>query len=132
MATTHDWAKQLQDTANYLLNRPAVELGDTELITTLPFYGEEQKKIFLDLVRGTLPGEKRYNTYSVLFLPRGVNLKLQINRDAVCRRVQEIKYECEPLLSPEEDAQMEDTSIPIDAPGAQAIRHDQQVAKESQ
>ena len=43
----------------------------------------------------------------VKFFPEGVNLELSVYRDVVCRKVQDVRWECLPLLSEEEDAEME-------------------------
>jgi hypothetical protein len=109
MSTSHDWARQMQQTAEYLLSRPEVEIGRTIPSTYISFYGDKKK--FIDLVRATVPGRKSMDQWNVAFIPSGAPIHISINRDAVCRKVQEVKYECEPLLSPEEEAQMEESAI---------------------
>lgn len=102
--TTHDWARQLHETAEFLLSRPEVEIGRSLPVSYLSFYGD--KVPFLAVVRATLPGKKEIDQWNVNFHPKGVRLQININRDAVCRKVQDVKYECEPLLSQEEEGQM--------------------------
>lgn len=103
MSTTHDLAKQLQETAKYLLKKPKIEIGDLPR-TFLSFWSA--KETFLALVRATVPGTKEVSDYNVYFRPRDVAITLSVDRSSVCRKVQDVKWECEPLLSPEEDAEM--------------------------
>lgn len=42
--------------------------------------------------------------YSVLIFTHGSGLELQIDRDKVCRKI--VKYECDPVMSPEEEAEL--------------------------
>lgn len=104
MSTSHDWARDLQRTAEFLLSRDAVEIGRVPQ-TKGWFFGD--KDVFIALVRATLPGKKKIDQYYVNFTPTGANLELTVNKDLVCRKVQDVKYECQPLLSAEEDAEME-------------------------
>jgi hypothetical protein len=105
MATSHDWARDLQRTAEFLLSRVEVEIGDRTPMTCGWFFAN--KEPFLALVRATRPGKKTMTEYYVNFHPLGANLELSVNRDEVCRKVQDVKWECEPLLSSAEDVEME-------------------------
>lgn len=107
MATTHDWAKDLIRTANFMLSKEAIEIGDIP-VTRASFY--YTKDTFLAMVRAMKPGKKTMDTYYVNFLPRGANLELYINRDLICKRLNPV-YECEPLLSAAEDAEMEAAAV---------------------
>jgi len=107
MSTSHDWARELQKTAAFLLSKPEVDLKHSCPETICTFYGEIEKEGFLDLVRAIKPGKKHIGEYYVTFRPTGVvNLQLSINRDSICKRLNPV-YECTPLLSKEEDAEME-------------------------
>jgi hypothetical protein len=130
MSTSHDWARDLIATGEFLLSRPEVEIG-TVPQTKGWFFSE--KDAFLGLVRATFPGKKTMDDFYVNFVPKGANLEFTISRNLVCRKLEPTKpqWECTPLLSPEEDAEMEDKPIDIDAPLAQAIRHDQQMEREN-
>jgi hypothetical protein len=110
MATSHDWARDLQKTAEFLLSRPEAEIGDSTPITYGWFFS--RKEPFIALVRALKPGRKEMGEAYVKFFPEGVNLELSVYRDVVCRKVQDVKWECEPLLSPEEDAEMEEPRVP--------------------
>lgn len=114
MSTSHEWAKKLRETADVLESRPECEMaGEARVLVS--FYGNSNKEAFIAAVRALKPGIKKIDQEYVNFYPSGTILNLYINRDAVCRKVQDVKYECEPLLSPQEDADMEQvaTAEPI-------------------
>ena len=99
---SHDLAKKLRETADTLESRPDVDLGNSRF--QVSFYGEKEK--FLNAVRALKPGAKKMDESYVNFEPKGTILNLYINRDSICRRITP-QYECEPLLSPSEDEEME-------------------------
>lgn len=107
MSTSHEWAKKLEETAAMLRSRPNVDMdGDPKILAS--FYGHKDK--FLAVVRALKPGRKRVDESPldyINFYPDGTVLNLYINRDLFCHKVREAEYKCEPLLSPEEDAEME-------------------------
>jgi hypothetical protein len=104
MSTSHDWARELQETALFLLSKDEVEIGSIP-ITRFTIYSE--KEPFLRLVRALKPGKKKTTQYYITFYPTGnKSLELAINRDSMCKRLNP-EYECTPLLSKEEDAEME-------------------------
>lgn len=104
MSTSHEWARELQETAGLLLSKPEVEIGHKIPETRGWFFSE--KEIFLNLVRALKPGKKVITDNYVDFYPAGAHIQLTIDRNLVCRRLNPV-YECEPLLSQEEDAEME-------------------------
>lgn len=107
MSTSHDWARELQETAAFLLSRGEVEIGN---IPKTRYYEYGLKDNFLKLVRALKPGKKVTNQYYIEFYPSDTeHLELSVSRDLVCRRLNP-EYECEPLLSPEEDAEMESSN----------------------
>jgi len=120
MSTTHDWARELQQTAEFLLSREAVQLSKIPETRAWLF---SEKEVFLNLVRALKPGKKEMDTSLVNFFPAGAHIQLTINRDLVCRRLNP-EYECEPLLTQAEEQELE-KPVSIDAPLAQAIRHNQ-------
>lgn len=103
MSTSHDWARELQATAAFMLSKPEVEVGN---IPETKGWFFSRKEVFLGLVRALKPGKKVMTSDYINFLPVGARIELTINRDALCRRLNP-EYECEPLLSKEEDAEME-------------------------
>jgi hypothetical protein len=133
MSTSHDWARDLIKTGEFLLSRTEVEIGEIPPTRGWFFSGKEK---FLGMVRATFPGKKKMDDSYVNFYPTGANLEFTVSRSLVCRKLEVTpQWECAPLLSPEEDAEMEDTPatapIDIDAPLSQAIRHDQQLEREA-
>jgi hypothetical protein len=61
------------------------------------------------------PGRKEYGegverdalTFYPSGVPEGIDFYLRINRAAMCRKVQEEKWECEPLLSADEESEID-------------------------
>ena len=104
MSTSHDWARELEKTAAFLLSKAEVEIGPKVPETRGWFFSE--KEVFLNLVRALKPGKKVMTENYVDFYPTGVNIQLTINRSLVCKRLNP-EYECEPLLSEAEDKEME-------------------------
>ena len=104
---SHELAKKLQDTATRLKSLPDVDVHVERPKVLISFYGNSNKEAFIAAVRALKPGVKRIDKEYVNFTPNGTILELYINREAVCRKVQDVKYECEPLLSPQEEAEIE-------------------------
>lgn len=118
MSTSHDWARDLQRTAEFLLSKDAVTIKEIPESRAW-LWGD--KDIFIALVRATKPGRKDTSNSNIDFTPTGANLRFTINRDLFCRRLNP-EYECEPLLSPDEDAEMESDAgaASMDATAAQS------------
>lgn len=108
MSTSHEWAKKLRETAEKLASCPEVHLSSLARASIYFWNGDKEK--FLAAVRALKPGRKIIEKDYVRFIPDGTILELYIDRNAVCHKVQEAQYECEPLLSPQEDAEMEATA----------------------
>src|ERR1700722_3503401 len=104
MSTSHDWARSLQNIATFMLSKPEVEMGK---IPATRYYQYSDKEGFIQLVRAFKPGKKMTGNYDVTFVPTGTeNFEIAINRDLVCEKITP-EYRCQPLLSSEEDAEME-------------------------
>jgi hypothetical protein len=103
MSTSHDWARSLQKDAEFLLAKPEVEIGNIPKTANWLF---SQKEAFLNLVRATKPGRKNTTESYIYFYPKDSNLEILVGRNLFCKRLNP-EYECEPLLSKEEDAEME-------------------------
>lgn len=96
--TSHEWAIELNKTANLLLSKPEVEM-ETNPYVFAWFYDKER---FLSAVRAFGQGKKQFTEHDFKFSVDGTVLTMTIARSKVCRKVQEEKWECEPLLSEEE------------------------------
>jgi hypothetical protein len=102
--TSHEYAAELAAIATRLQDSPSFELAHAG-IQRLYFWSDKNK--FLAAARALGSGQKQYKDDELLFIPYGTNLALVVNRSAVCRKVQEEKWDCEPLLSPQEEASIE-------------------------
>jgi len=102
---SHELAEKLKETAAFLLSRPDVPLGWRDEHEPRLFVGFlYEKDAFIAAAKAFGSGEKRYDTYDLTFIPAGAPLlHLTIGRGVACRKVQEEKWECEPLLSVAED-----------------------------
>ena len=103
---SHAYAKAIIQAAEFILSQPEF---DTETEQPRLYIGWFwSKEPFLAAVRALGAGKKEYSgsdlRYSVV---HGAEITCTIPRDKVCRKVQEAKWECEPLLSPEEEATLE-------------------------
>jgi len=101
--TSHEYAKAMQHDAELLLSKPEFTVGSTGYMQNIFFWGDREG--FLAAVRATGSGTKEWKDDDLKFKPRGSNgLSFYISRSAVCRKVQDEKWECEPLLSEDEVA----------------------------
>lgn len=98
--TSHQLADRLFNTARLLLMKQDVELPGTEDAKIVVDYYDKDK--FLSVVQEMGSGKKDFGSYNFTFTPDNTILALQIPRSQVCKRVQEEKWECVPLLTPEQ------------------------------
>ena len=102
--TSHEYAKELQKTVDHLLSRQEVEFESyAQPFLFVSFYDKEK---FVSAVRAMGSGEKKFETVDLRFEPNDTCLIMSIGKDKVCRKVQEAKWECDPLFSDEEIAQL--------------------------
>jgi len=107
--TSHEYARLLQKAAEVLLAKPEFETPRDYVWLWMGSYWSDKAK-FLAAVQAAKPITKKYTSNDVVIhIPCGddVQLYFDVNRDAVCHKVQEEKWSCEPLLSPEEEASLE-------------------------
>lgn len=122
MATTHDWARDLQRNAEYLLSCEPIEIGDIP-ITRKFIYSE--KDTFLTLVRALKPGKKDITgNYSVDFIPDGANIEISIEKEKMCRRITP-EYECDPWLTEKDHAEVDSAAAQSLTAAAERINNDQ-------
>ena len=113
---SHELARKMAETADYLLRRPEFETpsySDDSKMYLGSYYSNKEK--MLAAVRALGAGEKKYsgtdlNFYSATPIP----IWFSVNRDQVCKKVQEEKWECEALLTPEEEASITQVSEVVD------------------
>lgn len=112
--TSHEYATKLKELAAFLEGVdefPLPDYWDYHIescgLEHFSYYGE--KEAFLAGVRALGSVKKQADKRDFAVLAANGLLKLSVNREAVCRLVkpaQEAVYECEPLLSQAEEAQI--------------------------
>jgi hypothetical protein len=108
--TSHEYALKMQRVAQFLLSRPEFTLPNyvDKFDDYLNYFSDKEK--FIAAVRAVGPGTKEVDGNYSTFVPGmdigEARLGIRANRDAVCKKVQDEIWECEPLLSPEEEAQV--------------------------
>jgi hypothetical protein len=105
---SHEFAERLKKTAEFLLSKPDIRLGWRDGYQPVAFVSfMSEKEAFISAARAMGAGDKRYDQYDLTFIPAGAPLlRFTVARNAVCRKVQEEKWECEALLSNEEVEQI--------------------------
>jgi len=105
--TSHDLAREMQETAKALLSKPEFKIpsyitGPKEIT----FFSA--KEDFLQAVKLSGSGKKDISGPNyVTFIPDCGGYKLSIDRSLVCKKIKEAVYECEPLLSQLEESTLE-------------------------
>jgi hypothetical protein len=100
---SHEYAGKLREAAAFLESRPVFALySDRVGDVYLPYY---DKEVFVAAARalGTLDKTIDECHYTVVPVACPM-LHVFAPRSTVCRKVQDVKYECEPLLSDDEAA----------------------------
>lgn len=110
---SHEYAAALQRTAELLLLKPEFDC-DSEPGIYLFFHADKER--FIAAVRALGSGTKSFSGDDLIFQPTGTCLRFYVNRNSVCRKVQEVKWECEPLLTGEEMQVVEEHEVPSDIP----------------
>ena|ERR1700690_1682135 len=100
---SHEYAEKLKEVADFLLSRPDFSTHSSDCKVWFWYFGNKTE--FLEAAKAVGAGKKVYGDSDMQFYPNGApNFYLQVDRSAVCRKVQEEKWECEPLLSQDEEA----------------------------
>lgn len=105
---SHQYADRMIALAEWLKSRPVFETGWSEF--TERFYFWSNKDNFLAAVKAVGAGTKEFKEDEIIFqpvTPEGTALRIKATRSTVCRKVQEEKWECDPLLSPDEEKQLQ-------------------------
>jgi len=104
---SHKYAEKLRQLADVLLSKPEFNTPWEESLAYTTFYYWGDKSDFLGAVKALGAGKKDWCKGELIFLPEATDmLRFGISRSTVCRKVQEEKWECEPLLSDEEEAKI--------------------------
>jgi len=112
--TSHEYAREITKIAAGLLDRPEFDMPDYYSPTykksymVLDYFGD--KKRFLLAAKAIGTATKGGNDEDYVLIPQfAPMLQVRANRNAVCRVVKPAvpaEYECDPLLSPQEEAQV--------------------------
>lgn len=102
---SHEYALELKKAAEFLLSRPRLDKMATYTEVPSIYLTYYSKEEFIAAVRAMGAGEKQIDDSEVTFIPRGAPvLRLSAARSLCCRKIQDEKWECEPLLSDDETA----------------------------
>ena len=100
---SHEFAMDIKEAAEYLLSRAEFETNATQAAVYLGGYYSD-KKGFIDAAKALGNVEKTYDAHDLrLSIIKGAKIWLGAPRSLVCRKVQDEKWECEPLLTSEEE-----------------------------
>jgi len=103
---SHDYAQRLKEIGEFLLTRPEFETNTAPML----FFHMYKKEHLLAAVRSLGSGTKELTNGSyaeIKFKPTAApEIIVSAARDTVCVKVQEAKWECEPLLSQAEEAEL--------------------------
>lgn len=104
--TSHEYAQRLKEIADFLLSRPAFATANAPM--ALQMYYDKDKFMAAALSLGS--GKKKFTDgqwAEVKFCPDGYpEIMLSIPRDKVCRKIQDVVWDCEPFLSAAEEASL--------------------------
>lgn len=103
-STSHDYARRLQELAAFLLSRDSFVLPYSEPTSYHHFHYYE-KEPFVAAVRALGSGKKKITETGIEFIvtPPGSHISLEAPRNLLCRLIRPAEYDCDPLLSPEEE-----------------------------
>jgi hypothetical protein len=105
--TSHEYAKLLQERAEYLLGKPEFNVPKyTGGIESMWYMWDSDKPDFLAAVVALGSGDKKVTNEYVEFHPKDAPVYVKINKSAVCKLVKPAEYDCIPLLSQVEEEQV--------------------------
>lgn len=112
---SHDLARAMQATAEFLLSRPEFDTPSREHSLYLGRYWEEEgKNALVAMVKAVGTVKKEYSGSDLhIHLQTPLEIWTCIDRVKVCRKIQEEKWECEPLLTAADDAILTYADIPF-------------------
>ena len=114
---SHEYSKELQQLAKYLLTKPEFEVPSSE--SKQYFWYLYDKEGFIGAVKALGAGRKDMGDQYVDFSPKDapINFMVRVEREQVCKLVRPAEYDCEPFLKPEDHKIIDAASqIPVDTP----------------
>lgn len=105
--TSHDYAKRLREAADFLESRPCFVVPDFDRRVFVCFNYYEREQI-IAAVRALGTGKKNFTDDDISFEVVLPCAKIIVNapRLKVCRLIRPAEYECDPLLSPDEEKEL--------------------------
>lgn len=98
MKSSHEYARAMLATAEYILARPDVDF-DVEHRIYLHFWNKEQ---FINAAKAMGTCKKEFASDELVLKIEGAPIEIRAPRNLVCRKIQEAKFVCEPLMSDRE------------------------------
>src|SRR5207245_5997254 len=95
---SHEYAEELRKTAEHILSRPEVEF-DSKPHLFISFWSKDK---FVSVVKGMGSVKKDFSGTDLHCKVEGTCLTISAPRNLVCRKIQEAKFVCEPLLTDSE------------------------------
>ena len=95
---SHEYAAELQKSIDHILSKPDVDF-DSEPHIFLHFYNKEK---FVAVAKGMGSIHKEFSSDELVCKVDGTCIEIRAPRNLVCRKIQEAKFVCEPLLTDRE------------------------------
>lgn len=108
LPTSHDYAKNLQLMAEWLLSHDAFQLPGHSYASGHHYFHFCDKEPFLACAKSLGSFKKDFTDSAIKLnveLPFG-DVAVEAPRNLVCRMVRAAEYDCEPLLSPDDEKQL--------------------------
>ena|SRR6185369_13301372 len=106
-ATSHDYARALQEAAAFFLAHPAFDI-DRPRAYSFNYFRFYKKELFIAAVKALGTGKKSGDDSSIQFHVKSGDVEVTISapRGMVCRLIRPAEYDCDPFLSPEEEKEL--------------------------
>lgn len=105
--TSHDYAHFLQHAAEIFLSREAFQIP-AHYDYSFNYFRFDNKDEFVAAVKALGPGKKVFSDDNIEFKIQEphVSIIVEAPRKLLCRLIRPAEYECDPLLSPDEEKQL--------------------------
>lgn len=105
--TSHDYAKRLREAADFLESRPSFAVPDFDK-RLFAHFNYSDKEPFVAAVRALGTGTKTFDDDEISFAIDAPFAKIIVaaRRTVACRLIRPAEYECDPLLSPDEEKEL--------------------------
>lgn len=97
--TSHQYASKMMKVAQFLVEHTDIDIPKEEVTLNLNYFNRDE---FVKAVQTFGSGDKQVGSYEFSFTVKNAPITLSIARDKVCKKIQDEKWECEPLMTPEQ------------------------------